>query len=119
MSDRIRNDKGQFSLAEESAGDPSVQETPSVQEKPERETDILNTEATEHKPAQHSTNRAQYTTSPLSIGTTATSQHTAIVTVALASYAKSEVAIFLQGLIKQGIIIEGHATYLLDIYVFM
>ena len=33
MSDRIRNDKGRFSLAAESAGDPSVQETPEQRER--------------------------------------------------------------------------------------
>ena len=109
MSDKIRNERGQF--------------TP-VQETPERETETLNTETTDQPTTQRSTSypsitQAQHRTSPLSIGIADTSRKTATATVVLASYAKSEVAIFLQGLIKQGIIIEGHATYLLDIYVFM
>ena len=34
----------------------------------------------------------------------------------LASHEKSEVVIFLEGMIRQGILTRAHATYLLDIY---
>ena len=102
MSDRIRNDRGRYSTAEETS-DP--------------EKAILNTETTVQTPAQHSEKglltpetTAQHnekgilypgTTgqmSPLSTGT-ADTRMTATAAMLLASHEKSEVAIFMQGLI--------------------
>ena len=119
MSDRIRNDRGRYSTAEETS-DP--------------EKAILNPETTGQTPAQHiekalltPETTAQHnekgilypgTTSqmsPLSTGT-ADTRMTATAAMLLASHEKSEVAIFLQGLILQRILTEAHATYLLDMY---
>ena len=59
MSDRIRNDRGQLTPAAEPAGASSVQETP------ERETEILNTETTVQTTAEK---RGQFTPAAVPAG---------------------------------------------------
>ena len=107
MTDRLRNDKGRYSTAEETS---------------DHEKEILNPEITGQTLAQHSSlstgiadTQKTVTTphekeflSPLSTGTTDT-QMTATAAIALASHEKSEVAIFLQGLFLQKIITEQPA----------
>ena len=114
MTDRLRNDKGRYSTAEETS---------------DHEKEILNPEITGQTLAQHSSlstgiadTQKTVTTphekeflSPLSTGTSDT-QMTATAAIALASHEKSEVAIFMRGLILQKILTEAHATYLLDMY---
>ena len=114
MTDRLRNDKGRYSTAEETS---------------DHEKEILNPEITGQTLAQHSSlstgiadTQKTVTTphekeflSPLSTGTTDT-QMTATAAIALASHEKSEVAIFMRGIILQKILTEAHATYLLDMY---
>ena len=133
MNDRLRNERGRFSTAEETS---------------DHEKGILNPEITGQTLAQHSEkglltpeNTAQHEKgflSSLSTGTadtqmTVTAQHekgflsslstgtadtqmTVTAAITLASYEKSEVAIFLEGLFLQGILTEQHVRFLLDIY---
>jgi hypothetical protein len=116
MSDRTRNEKGQYSTG---------------QEIPESEKEIPPPETTGQTPAQHEKGlhqTAQHSTaqgvlhpettgqtSPLSIGTADTRMEVQAA-LTLASHEKSEVVIFLEGMIRQGIITRAHATYLLDMY---
>ena len=133
MNDRLRNERGRFSTAEETS---------------DHEKGILNPEITGQTLAQHSEkglltpeNTAQHEKgflSSLSTGTadtqmTVTAQHekgflsslstgtadtqmTVTAAITLASHEKSEVDIFLRGLILAKILTEAHAQYLLDMY---
>ena len=110
MNDRLRNERGRYSTAEETS---------------DHEKGILNPEITGQTLAQHSEkglltpeNTAQHEKgflSSLSTGT-ADTQMTVTAAITLASYEKSEVAIFLEGLFLQGILTEQHVRFLLDIY---
>ncbi len=117
MSDRTRNEKGQYSTGQdipesEKAIPPPPEttgQTPAHHEKGP------------HQTAQHSTAQGVLqpeTTgqaSPLSLGTADTRMEVQAA-LTLASHEKSEVVIFLEGMIRQGIITRAHATYLLDMY---
>ena len=108
MNDRLRNERGRYSTAEETS---------------DHEKGILNPEITGQTLAQHSEkglltpeNTAQHEKgflSSLSTGT-ADTQMTVTAAIALASHEKSEVAIFLREQILQKILTEAHATFLLD-----
>ena len=110
MNDRLRNERGRYSTAEGTS---------------DHEKGILNPEITGQTLAQHSEkglltpeNTAQHEKgflSSLSTGT-ADTQMTVTAAITLASYEKSEVAIFLEGLFLQGILTEQHVRFLLDIY---
>ena len=98
MSDRLRNEKGRYSTADETSD-------------PEKE--ILNPEITGQTLAPHSEKglTAQHEKGFLSslYTGTADTQMTVTAAIALASHEKSEVAIFLRGLILQKIITGEHA----------
>ena len=134
MSDRqLRSKIGQYSTAEETSEEEATPEITGQTLAQHSEKGLLTPENT----AQHEKgflnpvttgqmNTAQHekgflnpvTTgqmSSLSTGT-ADTQMTVTAAIALASHEKSEVAIFLKGLILQKIITDEHARYLLDMY---
>ena len=146
MSDRTRNEKGQYSTGQETPESEkeippppeTTGQTPAQNEKGPHQTTqstaqigVLHTETTGQTPAQNEKGPHQTTqstaqigvlhtettgqTSPLSIGTADTRMEVQAALI-LASHEKSEVAIFLEGMIRQGIITRAHATYLLDMY---
>ena len=108
MSDRqLRSKIGQYSTAEETSEEEATPEITGQTLAQHSEKGLLTPENT----APHEKGFL----SSLSTGT-ADTQMTVTAAIALASHEKSEVAIFLQGLILQKIITEEHARYLLDIY---
>ena len=117
MSDRTRNEKGQYSTGQETPESEkeippppeTTGQTPAQNEKGPHQT----TQSTAQIGVLHTETTGQ--TSPLSIGTADTRMEVQAALI-LASHEKSEVAIFLEGMIRQGIITRAHATYLLDMY---
>ena len=117
MSDRTRNEKGQYSTGQETPESEkeippppeTTGQTPAQNEKGPHQT----TQSTAQIGVLHTETTGQ--TSPLSIGTADTRMEVQAALI-LTSHEKSEVAIFLEGMIRQGIITRAHATYLLDMY---
>ena len=115
MSDRTRNEKGQYSTGQETPESEkeippppeTTGQTPAQNEKGPHQT----TQSTAQIGVLHTETTGQ--TSPLSIGTADTRMEVQAALI-LASHEKSEVVIFLEGMILQGILTRAHATYLLD-----
>ena len=116
MSDRTRNEKGQYSTGQETPESenaiPPPPETTGQTITQHERGPYKNTQSTALGVLQAETT-AQ--TSPLSL-VTADTRMAAQAALILASHEKSEVLIFLEGMLQQGILTRAHVTYMLDMY---
>jgi hypothetical protein len=116
MSDRTRNEKGQYSTGQETPESenaiPPPPETTGQTITQHERGPYKNTQSTALGVLQAETT-AQ--TSPLSL-VTADTRMAAQAALILASHEKSEVLIFLEGVLQQGILTRAHVTYMLDMY---